>query len=436
MTSSRCSAAGTVHGTAGVRHAGLLWASKRWQWAQSLQLEMQESSSRKLADVLFRQQPHERPSSLNELIFICHSGASAAIGPSLLPWLASSTPALSVLLCSTRRLSVMPPLAQLKHLVLLQFSTDFVHVAEALPQLQSLQTVSLEYGRQAVRALCVLDLHTVGSLRQLNLNHVGATRIALPGGCRMSMRMQIGNTPLMGFSDLDWPAALPVLQSLQIAAYAPAHRPTVADLQACACLRDLSLQVYGPLGTEGAPWRLDGALARLDRVNLVALELVLTVPRGACWPVVRWHGSQRLAVTFEDVGAFAAAAKVFSFEGRWNSPSLAVLGDALTAVGKGWANSTLPSSDATGSMTAMHSLKHWCAEKRAHTDHQHCMCGACMRCLHRAGVLVAMPEHWRTAGVGNTPEMPQLFPDEEPHAGGHSSDEFDEEYDEEEEEWW
>ena len=383
---------------------------------------MQESSSRELAAVLFRQQPDERPSSLNELIFMCHS--SAATGPSLLPWLTSFTPALSVLLCSTRRLSVMPPLAQLKHLVLMQHSADFVHAAEALPQLQSLQTLSLECTRQAVIPLPDLDLHGLGSLRQLNLNQVGARRLALPEGCRISVK-RTGNAPVMGFPVLEWPAALPVLQSVQLVAYAPAHQPTMADLEACACLRVLTLQAFEPLGTEGAPWRLGGALARLEHLELLAPKLVLAVPSDACWRVVQWHGSQRLAMTFEDVGAFAAAANVFCFEGRRNSSSLAVLGDALTAAGKAWASSALPGSAGSMRMTAMHSLQDWCAETREHTGHHSCMCGACMRCLHKAGAS-AMPAYpgvpsWVPAGG------PHLSRDDAPHAEGHSSEEYDEE---------
>ena len=125
-----------------VRHAGLLWASRRWRWARSLQLDMQENSSRELAAALFSQQSDKRPSSLNELSFTCHS--SAASGPALLPWLASCTPALSVLLCMANSFLVVPPLAQLKHLVLAQHSPNFSHVAEALPRLQRLQTLSLE----------------------------------------------------------------------------------------------------------------------------------------------------------------------------------------------------------------------------------------------------------------------------------------------------
>ena len=93
----------------------------------------------------------------------------------------------------------------------------------------------------------------------------------------------------------------------------------------------------------------------------------------------------------------------------------------------------------------MHSLKDWCAEKYALTDQRGCMCGACMRCLHLAGVISAMPGTWPPPGV-LMPGMPQLHPDDAPHAGGHFDDayydedhdndlyddEYDVEYDEEE----
>ena len=146
----------------------------------------------------------------------------------------------------------------------------------------------------------------LGNLCQLTLSDVGARRIALPEGCRVSLRTHTDDPALM--RDLDWASALPVPRSLQLGVYGTAQRPMMADLQACACLRDLSLHAFEKMGTESAPWRLGGALARLERLNLVARELVLTVPSDACWPVVRWHAAQRLLVTFEDVGAFAAAA--------------------------------------------------------------------------------------------------------------------------------
>ena len=91
---------------------------------------MRQESSHELAAVLFSQQLEERPSSVHELSFKCHSSVAAT---ALLPWLASCTPQLSVLLCSANSLLMVPPLAQLRHLVLAQYTEDFSYVVKALP---------------------------------------------------------------------------------------------------------------------------------------------------------------------------------------------------------------------------------------------------------------------------------------------------------------
>ena len=354
-------------------HAGLKWASRRWRCATSLQLELADTSPRELAAVLFSQQPEERPSCLIELSLNCRS--SSATDSALLPWLASCTPQLSVLLCQTISLLMVPPLAQLKHLVLAQFSTQFLHVAEALPQLRGLQTLSLECTSLMTHTLPVLDLQALCSLRRVNLSHVAAKRLALPEGCRISVRAHREDLLLM--RDHDWASALPVLHSLHLAVRGAPFRPTVAELQACACLRHLCLHTYGCLGDEGAPCRLGDGLDQLESVTLNANMLWLAVPRGACWRVVRLHGYQKLSIRFEDVRAFAAATSVLKLVGpKDKSFGLAVLSEALTGLGKGWARSALPGSG--GQVAAWHTLKDWCAgEVCAHRAG-----GVHVRCMH------------------------------------------------------
>ena len=250
----------------------------------------------------------------------------------------------------------------------------------------------------------------------------------------------------------DWASALPVLQSQHLLDFVVTQQPTIADLQACTCLRDLRLHTNEALGKEGSPCSLGGALARLDSLALIAQELRLAVPMDACWRVVKLHSHQRLSVTFEDVRAFAAAADTFCFEGPrpgGNGPwpggfgprpadtGFDRFGEALTGLGKRWASSALP--DTGGNMAVMHSLKNWCATRCAHTGQEECICGACTRCLHQAGVISALPEVHHPAGY-IMPGM-ALFPIIAPHDDDDDpSDGFDniygQDWDEEYEEEW
>ena len=261
----------------------------------------------------------------------------------------------------------------------------------------------------------MLDLQGLGKLRLLNLCDVAAKRLALPEGCRICVRTR-RDDPTTKY-DLDWAFVLPVLQSLQIRVWPGSLGPPLKELQACACLAHVWLKTSN-LGTRSLPWRLDGALARLRSLTLIASGLVVAVPKDASWHFVRLHANVELSVEFQDVLAFAEAANVFSFECPTRASKLTVLlamGEALTALGKGWATSTLPRSH--GTMTAVHSLKDWCPEKGVHRGQDECMCGACMRCLHRAGVVSTLPEPQQPAG-GGTPAVahpPVLAPQDVPH---------------------
>ena len=157
---------------------------------------------------------------------------------------------------------------------------------------------------------------------------------------------------------------------------------------------------------------------------MVAHGLRLAVPRDARWRFVKLHAYQQLSITFQDVRAFAADVDTFSLEGPGSGcTGLDKFGEALTARGKRWANSGLPN---TGGMTAMHSLKDWCEEICAYKGREECMCGACTRCLHRAGVISALPEVHNAAGYV-MPGM-ALFP---AHHDDCPSDEYDEGYEQE-----
>ncbi len=351
----------------------MAWVSKRLSCAHALRLHAEDW--RGLAFAM--KQGLNKMSSLQQLeVTGDHQDGTEKEGMAhmmSLYWLLAKAPKLRVFSANFEKVTWVPPLSQLKHLVL-AFKEDTGDVFAHLPNAEALETLSLTLSGNALEAPA-LDLENMPCLHTLTLTRVRPAGITLPHNCSLHL-FDINDAVL---SDAQWDAALVKVRTFD---YTDHSRLVLGQFPAIFArflnITTVALDV-SHLGDSENYLSLEG-LSQAERLYLCGERVYLTVPARVSWQKFFVEGEEQVAITFADVAYFAQAVPVAYFVFcSLSGPSLMHLTAAWAAGGRTW------DGYACGGSTVIRSPQD-SRRGGAVVTFGTCLCGACMVCLRRSGI--------------------------------------------------
>ncbi|BDA43025.1 hypothetical protein COCOBI_04-0340 [Coccomyxa sp. Obi] len=334
------------------------------------------------------------------------SQATAEIIHAVLSQAAATATALRVLrcyLCDVVPGKVFPVIRQLEHLVLWVLSEGVLpEVAAALPHMRQLQTVHLNMSMRGHdgREMSALNLTPCATLQSVRLRGVAPAGLHLPSSCIIHLDFR------------SWQAACPpVWASLR----------TVGSLYYDQALPDGYMNDFvrprlgGHVPWLNGPVRLDtvcldgangdvapmktAAIAGARRIIICGRDLHLRIPAHYSWESIEVHSAGSLSLDFEDLPAFVRNPPAFSFEFQ-TAKGLGIW-SLLKALGTSW---EMQMYEGVGNILHLCnrcvidvSNDMWrnplgeCDEEIMYFPYginrldAMCRCGACSKCLFKAG---------------------------------------------------
>lgn len=271
----------------------------------------------------------------------------------------------------------LPPLANLRHLVL-EFYHDFGNISCALAGAVALQTASLR-GRGSYNTAPPLLLDRLLQLKVLVLRKVTPRRLELPPSCCLH---------LQDYGDLNmkarvWETVLSSVRGISVLV-SGFHNGVIFEklrLDFLNPLQNLSIVAirYEPaFGCVGATLNLK-PLAHLRKVAVSGVSLGIFLPARVSWEQASFDASKDLTLSFADMNAFVSAVPRFAASGTkmrddWKDHFCC----ALKRQGIAWA-----------SRKGTSLIYNFWYPARLGTLCRSCCGGACMDCLAAAGKAVA-----------------------------------------------
>ncbi len=292
-------------------------------------------------------------------------------------WLLSCAQKLTVLSASLEALPWLPPLLQLKHLVL----RCEQHTFGALRNARNLETLSLSAG-EYTRA-SILQLDSLASLRVVALHKIRPSGIYLPEACYLHIS---GLEEVLDPSKKGaWNGAITNLSSF---GFSCSYRK-ISRLPGCfAHLQKLTFVTLelGQCGSSEHFLSLDG-LGNVRKLRVSGKKLYLNVPSEVSWESVDFVGKRILDIAFADLEAFACTVSMCILQyGAPMGSCLSTLRSTLAARGVGWHTRKQKS----GLCVFQYPVK-------IAANAFGCECGACMECLRALGVGDVPAAEWTEA---------------------------------------
>ena len=186
--------------------------------------------------------------------------------------------------------------------------------------------------------------------------------------------------PLNSRNPCFWHQVLPAVRSVTLQCETKDFPALPAVIELAGNLGSLSLAV-GTLGTPHEPLKFSHALAGLEHLALHCMDVHVHIPADVAWHDATVHARNALCVAFEDAAAFAASVPTFCFKYRTAEgtamPDLAV---ALARAHPAWSGTFGAGSESGLVFPGPAAACTWTALAQ-------CSCGACQKCLVKAGIM-------------------------------------------------
>ncbi len=354
------------------------WASQRWSAAREMRLERCHASQVvALGDMCAG--GHVMPPHLQHLSLGIQWGEPEEC-MAWLPMVLAQTPELHSLKLTMPKLLRVPPLLQLRHLVLTFFGCTEGCLAD-LALLTSLQTLSLEalYPKMQDR-FTEIDLRPLVRLQQVRLFDIQCEAVYVGENCQVHVDVTDHiSYDSEGFNPACLAEVLPMTSSVSwTESGGVLTNPLPAFLTQAGNLSCVWLEV-DTVGALGAPLILEGNLGKLRELRIRAKFAYLHLPATLAVDALMIDLVLELCLTCEDVGAFVEGVRAFKIVYKVDNGSfLNMVGPAMAARGM--------AMEVTSCRLGRNTQVQHKPDGVQALDVR-CSCGCCSVCLVKAGLM-------------------------------------------------
>ena len=370
--------------------AGYIWASKRWEAAELLQLHLNCSQARSQEWMSVLAQAATSLSKLDGLLLDCFEEDFKAweglLDMHLLNIILLHAQQLRLLQLGCFAPKFLMPLGGLEHLILSVGCSEADGLLSCIASAHSLKTllVASHEGAKTSMFPSEVDLAQLSQLEAVSLRDVMPTRLALPPHCQLSVKVD----SLKHANSAVWASVREHLVAFHITSF---HE----GLPGLEALPELLLQDpplekvrmrFESIGSCTNPVLLGAALARVPRLKLKSKQsMYVLVPSAVAWSSVTLYAELELQLEFES--------KAPHFQ-QGSCPAMSLRWGTLRGVGVMELFRDTPQRsvrydfDEYAGTHVKISPEPGCGQGCGHWA---CSCACCTFCLERAGRMTA---HW------------------------------------------